>query len=171
MSLVILEIDDQRLFENHGEWAFLVKLRAGWHCEECGVAGKRSIGGTRRLDAHHLNGDPTDNRLANGQALCASCHRARHPEPVGIARADFEGRWRGIHTDATKVKIAASVSEHRANNPAPVLTVETRQVMSEKAKARVPRAGWHHTEETRAKMRASHARRRAVQVPTRHRNP
>lgn len=36
------------------------------HCEICGY--------TENLELHHINGDPTDNRLENLQILCPNCH-------------------------------------------------------------------------------------------------
>lgn len=40
-------------------------------CERCGTRKKR-------LDVHHLDGDPTNNVLSNLQVLCRSCHNLVH---------------------------------------------------------------------------------------------
>lgn len=39
-------------------------------CEVCG--------GTNRLTAHHINGDRSNNSLANIQTLCNNCHSTHH---------------------------------------------------------------------------------------------
>ena len=31
---------------------------------------------TTRLEVHHVNGDPTDNRIQNTIPLCVDCHRS-----------------------------------------------------------------------------------------------
>jgi hypothetical protein len=42
-------------------------LKAGYKCEECST--------TRRLQCHHVNGDPYDHSLTNLKILCKSCHQ------------------------------------------------------------------------------------------------
>lgn len=41
-------------------------------CEECGLTDWR--GRQLSLALHHINGDPTDNRLENLRMLCPNCH-------------------------------------------------------------------------------------------------
>ena len=40
----------------------------GRRCADCGRAGVA-------LEVHHVNGEPTDNRIANLRPLCRDCHR------------------------------------------------------------------------------------------------
>tara|TARA_B110000285_G_scaffold208642_1_gene249009 strand:+ start:123 stop:614 length:492 start_codon:yes stop_codon:yes gene_type:complete len=45
-------------------------------CERCGIdewQGMRVV-----IELHHMNGDPTDNRLDNLQMLCPNCHSQTH---------------------------------------------------------------------------------------------
>jgi hypothetical protein len=57
-------------------WRFLVFRRADGRCESCGQG--RSDRRRRDVEAHHLNGDASDHRLANGRALCRRCHVDAH---------------------------------------------------------------------------------------------
>lgn len=52
----------------HARFARATRKRAGNQCELCGS--------TDRPQAHHRNGDVTDNRTENGILLCTPCHRA-----------------------------------------------------------------------------------------------
>jgi hypothetical protein len=61
---------------------------AGKSCEECGHDGSAS-----RLEIHHRDHDPYNNRVKNLGVLCASCHRAHHP------------RRRGSKLDPDKVRL------------------------------------------------------------------
>ena len=59
-------------------------------------------------------------------------------------------------SDGTRLKMSLA---HKGQKPAYELTDEIRAKMSESAKLRTDRtAGWHHTEETKAKMRKPHCR-------------
>lgn len=52
-----------------------IKERDGWECRICGVRQ-----GERRLDAHHIDWDHTNNERHNLVTLCWCCHRQVHQE-------------------------------------------------------------------------------------------
>ena len=58
----------------------------GWRCAECGRAG--------RLELHHVNGDPTDDRPANLRPLCRPCHFAAHRRGPGPDRSEWRAEIR-----------------------------------------------------------------------------
>ena len=58
--------------------------RDGWRCQRCGRAG--------RLEAHHANGDPSDDRADNLLTLCRGCHIRAHRRPLTPA----EAAWRAL---------------------------------------------------------------------------
>jgi hypothetical protein len=47
-----------------------------YKCERCGIY--EWCGGRIVIELHHLNGDPSDNRLDNLQLLCPNCHSQTH---------------------------------------------------------------------------------------------
>ena len=49
----------------------LIKLLQNFDCNDCGKYNKF-------LEFHHKNGNRSDNRLENCEALCPNCHRKRH---------------------------------------------------------------------------------------------
>lgn len=70
----------------HREWSQKVRVRAGFRCEACGIR-------PDRLFADHIieltdGGSRTD--LANGQALCPSCHATKTSRTLK-ARLDRRG--------------------------------------------------------------------------------
>ena len=48
--------------------------RDGWRCTKCKAPGA--------LEAHHVSGDPSDNRLEALVTLCRPCHIEVHRPPV-----------------------------------------------------------------------------------------
>lgn len=64
-------------YQNTGykDWAYNVKLRAGWRCQCCGIF-------DRSLHAHHIDNFHIDKRnkisVPNGVALCGNCHIKFH---------------------------------------------------------------------------------------------
>jgi len=58
-------------------------------CECCGLVDK-----TITLDLHHINGNPTDNRLENLQILCPNCHSKT---------SNFRGKNTRIHNNASEL--------------------------------------------------------------------
>jgi hypothetical protein len=77
-------------------WGELVKLRAGYRCEACDVAGTGPLHGngahTTELVAHHIDGKGHlegrfHHRLSNGRCLCHSCHHKEHGRMRRAARA------------------------------------------------------------------------------------
>jgi 5-methylcytosine-specific restriction endonuclease McrA len=48
-----------------------VLTRDAWTCGDCGKRGGR-------FEVHHINLDPTDNRLENLVTLDRACHKLRH---------------------------------------------------------------------------------------------
>jgi hypothetical protein len=66
-------------------WAKVVKARAGWRCERCGVSPESARG----FQAHHLDGRNNHRLrfdLRNGIASCAACHRWAHDHPLSFAK-------------------------------------------------------------------------------------
>ncbi len=68
------QADAELLTPEHRAWAYEVKKRAGWKCEDCGAQGGK---GGVRLYADHIKerrdgGAPLD--PANGRSRCPSCH-------------------------------------------------------------------------------------------------
>lgn len=73
---------------NWKELAQVIKESAGWRCQKCGRVGLRPgqetpdwTQGQRmayRLQVHHWNRDPSDNRSDNLACLCSACHLDYH---------------------------------------------------------------------------------------------
>lgn len=85
-ELVAFEIDEHQVLDLD-LWSALVRLRAEYTCEECGAMQpsflhRRGRGGrwVRRVVAHHIGDDRHlgNHMLANGKALCGSCHTKTH---------------------------------------------------------------------------------------------
>jgi 5-methylcytosine-specific restriction endonuclease McrA len=62
--------EPRRLRGRHGgnlrAWVF---SNYGYRCQDCGRSDVP-------LEVHHVNGDPTDNRIQNTIPLCRDCHHA-----------------------------------------------------------------------------------------------
>jgi 5-methylcytosine-specific restriction endonuclease McrA len=92
---VELKLDANHPLVSRKLWTELVKLRARYCCEDCGVRGRGPIHGDRSgttiLHAHHIDGlghlGRLHDRLNNGRALCRSCHRKEHGRMGRAARA------------------------------------------------------------------------------------
>lgn len=89
------KIDLGHPLPSRGLWTELVKLRSGYRCEDCGVAGRGPGHGrgvkTAQLVSHHIDGNGHlggfYDRLSNGRSLCQSCHRRAHSrERMELAR-------------------------------------------------------------------------------------
>src|ERR1035437_3077101 len=133
---IIIHVDDQERLPI-AKWRLLVKARAGFRCEECSET-------ERRLDAHHVNEDDQDNRLANGRCLCRRCHHLQHPEyeRTDKHRAAISAANTGHHTStSTRASISAKARERWADP-------EFKEMM-----AKTPRAPW--TAARRAKFNAT----------------
>jgi len=63
-------------------------------CEACG--------GLERLEAHHIDENPKNNRSQNIQTLCRSCHRAEHAQRRSARLEARLDKWR---SDASRVVI------------------------------------------------------------------
>ena len=73
--------------------ALQIKQNAGWKCELCGLecipAGVkvlnmgRSDRARQRLEVHHINRKPEDNRQENLIAICSACHLRQHRRRQG----------------------------------------------------------------------------------------
>lgn len=68
-------------------------------CECCGLVDK-----TITLELHHINGDPTDNRLENLQILCPNCHSKT---------SNFRGKNTRIHKNASELILSDDEAEQR----------------------------------------------------------
>ncbi len=76
-----------------GTFSRICRERAQWRCEECDILLEEERA-RKFLHAHHMNGDKSDNRLANLCALCVECHHKQpgHALPEE-ARRDFR-KWK-----------------------------------------------------------------------------
>ena len=68
-------------------------------CECCGLVDK-----TITLELHHINGNPTDNRLENLQILCPNCHSKT---------SNFRGKNTRIHKNASELILSDEEVEQR----------------------------------------------------------
>jgi hypothetical protein len=75
---------DRFFITEDSQWAFSVKVRAGWVCQECGELDREL------LEAHHIKPKAKYPALANdphnGKCLCLWCHALAHKDRPGIVR-------------------------------------------------------------------------------------
>lgn len=75
--------------KRHRQWREKVLKRAGYLCEICKRYGRKDKDGMpiAAKVAHHIKHADTHPELryvvANGRALCESCHNEQHPEKGG----------------------------------------------------------------------------------------
>lgn len=70
--------------------------RDGYRCRRCGIMGTPRKGFGNSLEAHHRDGDATNNRMSNLKALCRDCHKSVHradgmPPRVAAMIGEFQG--------------------------------------------------------------------------------
>lgn len=68
-------------------------------CEICGLEDSSIV-----LELHHINGDPTDNRICNLQILCPNCHSKT---------SNFRGKNTRMHKDASELILSDEGAEQR----------------------------------------------------------
>lgn len=105
------------------EWGVLVKAKAGWSCERCGV---RDV----LLHSHHKDRDQKNNSLDNGECLCHSCHSKEHSE----AFRDFNGSKKHREIMIRLNKTPEARARARKTRIAHNKSAKTRKAMSERAK-------------------------------------
>lgn len=78
-------------------WAWLVRWRSGFRCEDCGKQfsgdGKVKQRETR-LHAHHVDLDPQNHRLQNGRAMCGKCHQSLHRKLTPATKDEYHARMK-----------------------------------------------------------------------------
>ena len=67
------------------EFKKFIKSRIGTPCDECGEIDER------HSEAHHVNGDRSDNRVQNLRWLCSSCHKKAHYSELNRVRMGEKG--------------------------------------------------------------------------------
>lgn len=76
-----LHCANQRERPKHWEtFHWRARRHRGEFCEACGT--------TAQLHAHHVNGQPEDNRPENIQTLCTYCHRFLHATAARLGWAE-----------------------------------------------------------------------------------
>lgn len=113
---------------------------------------------TERLHAHHIDRDPTNNTLENGECLCVWCHDAEHNAGGSIVALDDASRKQGPRSEDTRRKISESLQGHPVSEDARRKISEVARNPSEETRRRMSEAhlGKKHTEDTRRKMSESH---------------
>ncbi len=82
--------------EYHPLWGEIRKLvykRDNWTCQECGV----HCHNTKRINAHHIDYDITNNDLFNLITLCASCHMKTNFKRIDWIKHYMENRVKPVY--------------------------------------------------------------------------
>jgi hypothetical protein len=155
---------------NLSQWKAAVRERAGGKCERCGRPEEpRPDGRDTKHHAHHIDRDPSNNTLENGEYLCARCHADEHDRP-GLVALDDAMRHQA---DETKEKIKAARAKqvnppkseaarrrigeaHKGRTVSPEQRARISRTMRERGVGGNPGT---RSEATKAKMRAASARR------------
>jgi hypothetical protein len=123
-------------------------IRARGACERCGS--------TEQLHAHHIDRDPSNNVIENGELLCASCHDAEHDAQgklVALSAASSNP------TEDTRARMKAS-ADRRWSRP------EERDRLKESEAAQAQRAENHRSDGRRqAVAEANRTRARKKCLP------
>ena len=97
----ILEVEFNELLPER-VWRWAVKRLAEYTCERCGKVGKAG-----KSDAHHKDGDRSNNRLSNGECLCRQCHTQHHKDARALLRPAIEYKFSEEH----RSNLSAAIKE------------------------------------------------------------
>lgn len=59
----------------------------------------------KRLEVDHVNNDHTDERPANFQTLCSSCHKKKQAKYGKLFSTDLETVWAALRANMNKIKV------------------------------------------------------------------
>ena len=79
LLILYIERNTFLIYANTVRWAVtnarLLSYRLGLKENKCEICGTSEwLGNPIQCELHHINGDPTDNRIENLQILCPNCH-------------------------------------------------------------------------------------------------
>lgn len=84
-----MPMDRSRYPRNWESIAFVIKHKADWKCQECGLdctpikISDRSLRAKKTLTVHHQDYNPENNHESNLIALCSACHLRKHLRKKG----------------------------------------------------------------------------------------